>query len=59
MSSYHLKNEKCPICKKEYLTIVRLASDGNLQTLTSARICANPECTMKIDINKVEGWVPK
>jgi len=47
---------QCTVCKKELTTLVKLTSKLEERPLSRTEVCTNPECPMKIDIEKVKTW---
>jgi hypothetical protein len=48
----------CIHCNQEETVLVRLSEEGELSDRKTS-ICTNPECSFKINLDKVEGWVEK
>ena len=53
---YHFDpDHKCPSCGKEETKIVRMTEEDK-PSVTTAYVCANEHCSLKIDLSKVNTW---
>ena len=50
---------KCPYCKKEQYTIVRLMDETGEESQVTAEVCQNKKCALYIDLSRLKNWKVK